>query len=204
MPKRKPTSRKTAESSAKAASELRRTLARMTPGQLADLVLELARADSAVMRQLIARFGIQTGPEELVAATRRAISDATEFDSREMNTNFDYDHRAYRTVKANFIELIRSNRLPTAMELAIELMKRGSRQIEMSDEGMMTDDVEECIAVVVQAIKKSTLSAAEVAKWRRAMQAGDSVGFVADDLLDSLQAEVGDEVGDEDEDEDDA
>ena len=43
------------------------------------------------------------------------------------------------------------------MELSLELMKQGSYQVEMSDEGLMTDDIEECLRVVVQALKKCDL-----------------------------------------------
>jgi hypothetical protein len=36
---------------------------------------------------------MEAPPEELIAATRAAIADATDFDEREINDNFDYhDH----------------------------------------------------------------------------------------------------------------
>ena len=43
------------------------------------------------------------------------------------------------------------------MELSLELMKQGSCQVEMSDEGLMTYDIEECLQVVVAALKKCDL-----------------------------------------------
>ena len=48
------------------------------------------------------------------------------------------------------------------MELSLELMNRGSYQVEMSDEGMMTEDIEECLQVVVKAVGKSDLPADDV------------------------------------------
>src|SRR5437016_3884297 len=39
-----------------------------------------------------ARFNVAPAPDDLVAATRRAIADATDFDDRDINTNFDYDY----------------------------------------------------------------------------------------------------------------
>ena len=90
--------------------------------------------------------------------------DATDFDEREINRNFDYDYdyEAYAEVKQNLGRLIASGRLRPAMPLALELMNRGSYQVEMSDEGMMTEDIEECLSVVITALKKSDLPAADV------------------------------------------
>ncbi len=38
-----------------------------------------------------------TAPDDLIAATHQAIADATDFDEREINRNFDYDDQAYST-----------------------------------------------------------------------------------------------------------
>ena len=97
--------------------------------------MELAQADRGVLRQLTARFDVATAPDDLVAATRQAIADATDFDEREINRNFDYDYQAYSEVKRNLGRLIGSGQLRLAMPLALELMKQGSYQVEMSDEG---------------------------------------------------------------------
>ena len=100
--------------------------------------MELAEADRGVLRQLTARFDVATAPDELVAATRQAIADATDFDERDINRNFDYDYEAYSEVKRNLGRLIGSGQLRLAMLLAVlELMKRGSYQVEMSDEGLI-------------------------------------------------------------------
>ncbi|MCL4855208.1 MAG: hypothetical protein KJZ78_27915, partial [Bryobacteraceae bacterium] len=71
-----------------------------------------------------------------MAATRQAIADATDFDERQINYNFDYDYEAYEAVKRNFGKLIDQGHLKAVMELSQELMKQGSCQVEMSDEGM--------------------------------------------------------------------
>ena len=44
-------------------------------------------------------------------------------------------------------------------------MKQGSYQVEMSDEGLMTQDIEECLRVVLQALKKCDLPPDEVVAW---------------------------------------
>ena len=51
------------------------------------------------------------------------------------------------------------------MQLALELMKQGSYQVEMSDEGMMTADIEDCLSVVLKAVEKCEMTAAEVIAW---------------------------------------
>jgi len=57
----------------------------------------------------------------------------------------------------------------------------------MSDEGLMTDDIEECLGVVFAARKKCDLSAAELLAWCSAMVANDRVGFIGREPLQSLR-----------------
>ena len=123
-----------------------------------DVLLELAQADRGVLRQLTARFDVAATPDELVAATRQAIADATDFDERDINRNFDYDYEAYGEVKRNLGRLIASGQLRLAMQLALELMKQGSYQVEMSDEGLMTEDIEDCLSVVLEAAHEVRLA----------------------------------------------
>ena len=61
---------------------------RRSKAELVDVLLELAQADRAVLRQLTARFE--------VAAI--ADADATDFAERAINRNFDYDYEAYHIV----------------------------------------------------------------------------------------------------------
>ena len=142
----------------KSTVELAKALAKRTKKELVDALLELAEADRGLLRQLTARFDVAASSKELVVATRQAIADATAFDPREANRNFDYDYEAYAEVKRNLGRLIDAGQLPLAMQLALELMKDGSRQVEMSDEGMMTEDIEDCLAAVFQALKNSRSS----------------------------------------------
>jgi hypothetical protein len=97
---------------------------------------------------------VATTPDELVAATRQAIADATAFDVRDINCNFDYDYEAYGEVKWNLGRLVASRQLRLAMQFALDLMKRGSHQVGMSDEGLMAEDIEHCLSVVIKAITK--------------------------------------------------
>ncbi len=168
-------------------AELRAALTRKKKAELVDVLMELADSDRGILRQLTARFEVVPAPDELVAATRRAIVDATAFDKREINRNFDYDYQAYSEVKRNLGRLIDSDQLRLAMELALELMKRGSYQVEMSDEGMMTDDIQDGLNVVIEALRKCDLPAAEVIAWCSAMLENDRVGFIAREPLQALR-----------------
>ena len=166
---------------------LRRALSRRRKAELVDTLLELAQADRGVLRQLTARFDVAAAPDELVAATRQAIADATAFDERDINRNFDYDYEAYGEVKRNLGRLIDAGQLRPAMQLALGLMKQGSYQVEMSDEGLMTQDLEDCLSVVLKALKKCDLPAAEVVAWCSAMLDNDHVGFIAREPLQALR-----------------
>jgi hypothetical protein len=83
--------------------------------------------------------------------------------------------------------LIDSGQLRLAMQLALELMKQGSYQVEMSDEGLMTADIEECLSVVHKAVRECDLPEDEVIEWCSAMLANDRVGFIAREPLQSLR-----------------
>jgi hypothetical protein len=96
-------------------------------------------------------------------------------------------YAAHDEVKRNLGRLIDLGQLRLAMELSQELMDQGSHQVEMSDEGLMTDDVEECLQVIVKALQKSDLPPAEIVAWCKAMTKRDRVGFIYDRELQALQ-----------------
>jgi hypothetical protein len=129
---------------------------------------------------------VAAAPEELVAATRRAIAEAISFDRREVNRNFAYDDEAYGDVQRNLGRLIASGQLRLALQLALELRKQGSYQVEMSDEGQMTEDVETCLSEVFNALAKCDLPAAKIVAWCLAMLENDRVGFIARKPLEFL------------------
>lgn len=172
---------------ADAAARLRKALAKCAKAELVDVLVEFAREDHKLLRRLDARFEPEAPLKALVAATRQAIADATDFDEREINYNFDYDSDAYAEVKRNLVRLIDQGHLRQAMELSLELMKEGSCQVEMSDEGLMTQDIEECLAVVTQALKKCDLPPGEVIAWCAEMAKRDRVGFIFERELGAIR-----------------
>ena len=83
--------------------------------------------------------------------------------------------------------MIELGQLRPAMELSLELMAEGSYQVEMSDEGLMTDDIEACLRAVLKALRKCNLPAAEVIVWCAEMIKRDRVGFLCDQELRALR-----------------
>ena len=166
---------------------LKTRLSKCKKAELVDVLVRFAKENRDIQRQLESQFEMEVPPDELITATRLAIADATDFDMREINHNFDYDFQAYQTVQRNLARLIELGCLREAMELSKELMSQGSYQVEMSDEGMMTEDIESCLQVVIKAIKKSDLPAADVTAWREEMAQRDRVGFICDTKLASLE-----------------
>lgn len=158
---------------------LRAALKKRAKDELIDVVIEFARDSRKTQREL-SRFGVEATDEALVSETRKAIIDATDFDERQVNYNFDYDYGAYRTVERNFRRLVKAGQLEQAMELSLELMRLGSYQVEMSDEGMMTEDVEACWQVVLKAVTKSKLPPTRIVAWCEALRKSDGVGFILD------------------------
>jgi len=187
MPQRRPKKAAPARKRQESTPTLRQALSRRKKAELVDLLLELAQADRGLQRQLTARFCVEAAPDELVAATRQAIAEATDFDERDINRNFDYDYALYGEVKRNLGRLIATGQVRLAMQLALELMQQGSYQVEMSDEGLMTQDIEDCMDVVLKALPKCDLPAAEVTDWCSAMLANDRVEFIARESLQSLR-----------------
>ena len=64
------------------------------------------------------------------------------------------------------------------MKLSLELMEKGSCQVEVSDEGLMTEDIEECLRVVLKALKQCELPPGEGIAWCAEMLKRDRVGFI--------------------------
>lgn len=166
---------------------LRKALAQRTKGELIDVLVEFARDDRAVLQRLAAHFELQMPLKELLAATRQAIADATAFDERDINRNFSYDYEAYLAVQRNLKRLIELGQLQPVMELSLELMDQGSYQVEASDEGLMTEDIEPCLRVILKALRRCDLPAAEVVAWCTEMLKRDRTEFLCDQELRSLR-----------------
>jgi len=169
------------------AARLRKALAKRTKAELTDVLVELAQEDCRMFRRLSTRFKLETPPAELVDATRRAIAEATDFDERDIGRNFSCDYDAYEEVQRNLARLVGMGQLRPAMELSLELIDQGSYQVEMSDEGLMAQDIEACLGAVMKALKKCDLPADEKTAWCVEMLRRDRVGFLCNRELQTLR-----------------
>ena len=55
--------------------------------------------------------------------------------------------------------------------------------MEMSDEGLMFDDVEECVHVVIKGLKKADLPKETIQTWAKQMQRADRIDCICDKEL---------------------
>jgi hypothetical protein len=163
-----------------------KALSKQTKAALIDELVALIEADHQIACRLAERFQIGLPPDAMIQQTRQAIADATTYEFHEMNSNFGYDDEAYETIQKNFEQLIKTGSVESAMDLALELMKSGSKQVEMSDQGLMSDDIEDCLCAVIKALKSADLSAETKKTWAKNMQRADRVGFICDEELAAL------------------
>lgn len=90
-------------------------------------------------------------------------------------------------MKRNFGRLVKSGHLHEAMALSLELMNQGSYQVEASDEGLMTYEIEECLQVVIKALQKSNLPPKDLNDWCTQMIKKDRVAYICNDELKALR-----------------
>lgn len=164
---------------------IEKELRKRTKEELAAMILAIAKEYAVVARELEVRLPIEKPVDLLIADVSSAIDRATNFDERQMNHNFDVDWQAYAEVQKGLSLLVELGHLADAKSLAHKLMKDGSYQVECSDEGLMIDDINQCLKPVIRAVKAAGGGAA--AKWAGEMQTADHVGFICDKELAALR-----------------
>ena len=162
-------------------SLIEKELHKRTRAELVAMILAIAKEHAVVVRELEDQLTIKKPVDLLVADVSSAIDRATDFDTRMMNHNFDVDWQAYADVQKGLGLLVEAGHLADAKSLALKLMKDGSHQVECSDEGLMTDDISQCLEPVIRAVKAA--GGDEAVKWAVDMQTADRVGFICDKEL---------------------
>ena len=114
---------------------------------------------------------------------RQAIELATKVDERRMNYNFPIDWDAYEEVKRLMEMLVSCDALDEAMEISIQFMEKASYQVECSDEGLMTEEIEECLQPVLLALENYDPPVRT--SWSFRMRVADRVGFICEEKLSS-------------------
>ena len=165
---------------------IEKALRKRTKAELVRMILMIARDHGVVARELERQLAVEKPVDLLVADVPSAIDRATAFDERMMNYNFDVDWQAYADVQCGLSQLVGRGHLGEAKSLALKLMKDGSYQVECSDEGLMTDDISDCLMPVIRAVKAA---GGDAAKWANDMQIADRVGFICDKELAKLRNE---------------
>lgn len=163
---------------------IEKELHNQTKAELVAMILAIAREHAVVARELEDRLTIEKPADLLIADVSSAIDRATDFDERMMNYNFEIDWQAYTDVQNGLTRLVELGHIAEAKSLALKLMNDGSYQVECSDEGLMTDEICECLKPVIRAVK--AVGGEEAVQWAREMQRADSVGFICDDELAEL------------------
>ena len=164
---------------------IEKMLRKRTKADLIEMILVIAKDHAVVARELESRLDVDKPRDLLVVDVSSAIDRATDFDQKMINHNFDVDWQAYEDVQNGLSQLIKLGHLEDAKSLALKLMKNGSYQVESSDEGLMTDDIIDCLKPVIRAVK--AVGGDQAAKWGFEMQIADRVGFICDKELSKLQ-----------------
>ena len=174
------------------ADQWKQSLDRFDKTAMIDAIVDMARHDRLFRRKVEWRFGLASSVPDLVAATRHAIAEATYFDDRDRNSNFEYDWEAFQIIQDYFARLIEMGALAEAMQLALELMRAGSFQVEGSDEGMMTEDIQHCLRVVFDALKHSDVPVSDILNWCDRLTQCDCVGFICEAEIRALRMQFED------------
>lgn len=160
------------------------SLKKLKKGELAALLVKLAKHSPDARRSLEKELEIEKPIELVVDDVQSAIANATDFDDRNINHNFEYDCQAYESARNGLKTLVKLGSLAEAKRLSLELMRQGSYQVECSDEGMMTEDIEGCLEPVIRAVKNAGDKDAQ--QWATQMLQADRVGFICEGSLKSL------------------
>ena len=90
--------------------------------------------------------------------------------------------RAYDAVRRGLSQLIQKEKIEEAKALALKLMQKGSFQVECSNEGLMQEEIENCLRLVISAVAESSGGS----EWALEMLRHDRTGFVCRQQLTEL------------------
>lgn len=151
---------------------------------MVELTLQLAEGQMASQWTLEKELNLDKPVDLLVHDIESAIEIATQVDELQLNHNFDYDWRAYEAVHWGLEQLIAKDAIEEAKALSLSLAKKGSYQMTCSDEGLMQEDIENCLRAVISAVTDSP----DAAEWAWKMRLNDSSGFLCEEELRELAA----------------
>lgn len=165
---------------------LRAALKKRKKADLVEVALRIAQQDKASQWLLEQEVGLDKPVKLLVHDIEVAIEIATRVDERGLNRNPAIDWAAYEAVQRGLSQLARKERLEQAKALALKLMRKGSYQIECSDEGLMQEEIESCLRPVISAVAASSGDG----DWAREMLRWDRTGCVCRQELTDLAGAI--------------
>lgn len=181
-----------AQETAKRCDEQRKRLLRLALRKtkkfdLVEIALRVAQEEKASEWLLEREVALDKPVDLLVNDVGVAIDMATRVDEERINYNFWFDRRAYQAVRRGLSQLIEKSAIEEAKALALKLMRKGSHQIESSDEGLMQEEIENCLLPVISAVAGSPGSS----DWARNMLQCDVTGCVCRRELTDVAGAIG-------------
>ncbi len=155
---------------------LRTALKKLKKADLVEVILRVAQESKPCEWKLEQEILLDKPVNLLVHDIEVAIDVATKVDERRLNYNFEYDWRAYEAVRRGLSQLIQKDGIEEAKSLAVKLTEKGSYQIDCSDEGLMQDEIENCLRPVIAAVAGTSGGR----EWALAMLRHDSSGFLCE------------------------
>lgn len=163
--------------------ELQRTaLKKCKKAELVELALGVARQSKASEWKLEQEVGLEKPVSLLVHDIEIAIDIATQVDEKRLNYNFEFDQHAYEAIRHGLSQLIQRGEVEEAQAMALKLMEKGSFQIECSDEGLMQEEIEHCLQLVISAVADSSGDS----QWAWEMLQRDRMGLLCERPLKEL------------------
>ncbi len=148
-------------------SELKGFLQEQSREQLIALIEDMAERHSVVREDLRDRQNLSKGSfKKIVADVRKEIRELSSEPGWRNHWNHEGYTPDYSRVKGRLKSLLAKGHADEVVALGKELLEEGIRQVEMSDdEGETGIEISSCLAIVFQALPRSSLSPVEQMLW---------------------------------------
>ncbi|MCL1981431.1 MAG: SWIM zinc finger family protein [Proteobacteria bacterium] len=148
-------------------SKVRKLLADKSREEMVEMVVRLAAYFPVVERALLEAEQLRSGRiEPLIRALRQEIGNLTKEPAWSSPWSDERDIPDYSHVHQQFALLLAAGHADVLLELGDELWRRGSEQVEQSDdEGETGEAIAGCLEIVFHALPASSLAKAEQLLW---------------------------------------
>ena len=158
---------------------VQRYIESLSPQALAGLAQELAADLPDVRRRIADRAELRSGDtDRLIARTRREIARVTERDDGSHHWSGGPSTPDWSSVRERLEALLAAGRDDDVLDLGRDLLERGIRQVEASnDEGETARELADCMTVVVDALVSSSLTIVQRLLWEIDSRLKDDYGI---------------------------